>query len=81
MDTDTHPNDSLLSHSPMYLHRELLTLYTESPFAPPPPTAHANETENVPPVTMDETMDDCAKDTGPFQQRNTPATDSEDTVA
>ena len=48
---------------------------------PSPLTAHANETGNVPPETMDETMDDDAKDPGPFQQRNTPAADSEDAAA
>ena len=30
---------------------------------------------------MDETMDDDAKDPGPFQQRNDPATEPEDAVA
>ena len=81
MDTDTHPIESPLSHSPMHLHREPSTLYTESPLAPSPPTAHANETGNVPPETMDEAMDDDTKDPGPFQQRNDPATEPKDAVA
>ena len=51
----------------MQLHREPPTLYTESPLAPLPPTAHANETGNVPRETMDEAMGDGAKDPGPFQ--------------
>ena len=81
MDTDTHPIESPLSHSPMHLHREPSTLYTEPAFAPSPPTAHANETGNVPPGTMDETMDDDTKDPGPFQQRNDPAAEPEDAAA
>ena len=81
MDTDTHPIESLLSHPSMYLHREPSTLYTESPFTPPPPTAHANETGNVPPETMDEAMDDDTKDPGQFQQRSDPAVEPEDAVA
>ena len=82
MDTDTHPIESLLNHtSSIYLHREPSTLYTESAFAPPPLTAHANETGNVRPENMDQTMDDDAKEPGPFQQRNDPATETEDAVA
>ena len=55
----------------MRLQRKVSILYTESPFAPPPPIAHANETGNVPPGTMDETMGDDTKDPEPFQQRGT----------
>ena len=66
MDTDTHHIESLLSHSPMRLHREPPIPYTESPFTPPPPTAHANETGNVQPETMDETIGDDTGDPGQY---------------
>ena len=80
MDTDTHPIESPLSHLSIHLQNEPSIFYTESPFAPPPPTAHANETGNAPSGIMDEAMDDDTKDLGPFQQRGTPAADSEDAV-
>ena len=81
MDTDTHPIDPLPSYSPMYPHREPSIMYTESPFAPPPRTTHANETGNVPPKTTDEVMDDGTKDPGPFQQGSDPAAEPEEAVA
>ena len=68
MDTDTRSIESLLSQSSMYLHREPSTLYTESAFASPPLTAHANETGNSPSGITDEAMGDGTGDLGKFQQ-------------
>ena len=65
----------------MYLHREPSTLYTESAFTPPPLTAHANETGNVRPENMDQTIDNDAKEPGPLQQRDASAAEPEDAVA
>ena len=64
MDTDTHPIESPLSHSPMRLHREPLLLYTESHFTPSPPTAHTNEIGNVRTEIMDEAMADDTTEPG-----------------
>ena len=65
----------------MYLQEERKTLYTESAFAPPPLTAHVNESGNVPPETTDEAMNDDTEDPGPFQQRSDPAVKPENAVA
>ena len=81
MDTDTHPIEPFLSHPSMRLHREPPLLYTESPFTSSPPTAHANETGNVRPETMDEAMGDDAKGPVQFLRRNAPAAESEYKVA
>ena len=39
-----------------------------------------DETGNFPPETMNEAMNDYAKDPGPFQQRSDPATEHENAV-
>ena len=39
-----------------------------------------DETGNFPPETMNEAMDDYAKDPGPFEQRSDPATEHENAV-
>ena len=73
--------NSFTNIKPSNYHQEPPIPYTESPFTLPPQTAHAKETKNAPSETMDEAIDNSAKDPGPFQQRYAPAAELEGKIA